>query len=352
MHFKTFCAANSGEGFISFFDTLTDEKNQKIYYIKGGPGSGKSTLLKRLASMAENAELIYCSGDPASLDGVVLPGQNAVVFDATAPHCFEPKYPGIGGNLIDLGEGWDPEKMNKEKIIRLNDRKSEIYKSCYAILKSAKSIHDGVFAPISRHLDHERLISAGERILKQYALWENRDKTATVTNRFLSSISSNGRVTLTETMEQLGKKIIILDDRWMVGSVLLSFLNCKLTENGIDHINGYHPLLGKEVLHHIIVPEADLSIVTKDGLFPIEISEESIARKLVIQNYISKEFLEDNKNKLSFLKRMERELLNIACDKLSEARSLHLEIESEYAKGTDFEATEFLKEKLINNLFT
>ena len=55
-----------------------------------------------------------------------------------------------------------------------------------------------------------------------------------------------------------------------------------------------HALQALFQFFHIIVPEADLSIVTKDGLFPIEISEESVARKIVIQNYISKEFLEDN----------------------------------------------------------
>ena len=151
MKFKTFCAANSGDGFISFFDTLLDEKNRNIYYIKGGPGCGKSTLMKQIAEKAEDAEMIYCSGDPASLDGVVLPKEKAVIIDATAPHSHEPRYPGIGGNLIDLGIGWDPQKMNKARIIELSDRKKTIYNECYSLLKSAKSIHAGVFGTLTKN---------------------------------------------------------------------------------------------------------------------------------------------------------------------------------------------------------
>lgn len=351
MQFKTFCAANSGDGFISYFDTLTDEKNQRIYYIKGGPGSGKSTLLKRLASKAENAELIYCSGDPSSLDAVVLPDQNAIVFDATAPHNFEPKYAGVGGNIIDLGEGWNPQKMNKTRIIELSDQKSEIYKSCYSLLHSAKSIYKGTFSSICRHIDDTRLYVAGDRILKQYALWEKREKKPNITKRFLSAISPDGRITLDETIKQLGNQVILLEDRWMSGHILLGYLHRKLTENGVDHIIGAHPLLGKEIIHHIVVPEAHLSIVTKDGLFPIHFTEEQVTRKITIQNYINKDFLEENKNKMSFIKRLLKELLDLSCENLNAARNLHMEIEREYAHGTDFNATEHLKEKLMCDLF-
>lgn len=351
MQFKTFCAANSGDGFISFFDTLTDEKNKRIYYIKGGPGSGKSTLLKRIASKAKNAELIYCSGDPASLDAVVLPDQNAVIFDATAPHSFEPKFPGIGGNIIDLGEGWDPSKMNKKTIIELCEKKAEIYKSCYSLLHGVKSIYNSTFRPLMYHLNQDTLSAAGERILKQFALWEKRPRKANITHRFLSAISPDGRITLTDTIYQLGDRIILLEDRWMCGHILLVYLHRKLTENGVDHIIGAHPLLGKEILHHLIIPEAHLSIVTKDGLFPVDLTEEQITRKITLQSYFSKEYIEENKNKLSFIKRLMKELLDLACESLNAARDLHMQIEREYAIGTDFGATEHLKEKLINDLF-
>lgn len=351
MKYRTFCAANSGNGFISLFDTLLDEKSKRVYYIKGGPGSGKSTLLKKIAEKAENAELIHCSGDPASLDGVLLPDQNAVIIDATAPHSYEPVYPGVGGNIIDLGEGWEPDKLNKEKILALSDQKKYLYKSCYALLKSAKSIHEAVFAPLVKQLDIQKLHAAADKILRQNALWEKFNRIPLVSKRFLSGISPDGRITYCDTIQSLGKNIIILEDRWMISHAFLSYLDHRLSENGIDHINCCHPLLGKDILQHIIIPSASLSIVTRDGLFPLDLPEESIIKKIMLQGMMDKQYLESNKNKLAFIKRLQREIINLAVEKLEEARSIHIQIEEEYAQGIDFEATAGLKEKLMNNLF-
>ncbi len=351
MKYNSFCAANSGDGFVSLFDTILDEKKSKIYYIKGGPGSGKSTLLKKIASLTDDVELIYCSGDPGSLDGVVLPQQNAVVIDATSPHSHEPHYPGIGGNIIDLGEGWNPNLMDKQKIIDLCDHKSEIYNSCYALLKGAKSIHTGVFAPLIKEISFSKIKNAADKILRQNALWGKENDSANIHHRFFSGITSNGRITYSNSFASLGKNIILLDDRWMIGYLFLNILEAHLTENGIDHINCYHPLLGKEYLQHLIIPCANISIVSRDGIFPLNIDEENIIKKISMQSMLNKEFLNEHKNKLAFIKRILREIVDISCHKLDEARTIHLEIEQEYAKGTCFDATSHLKEKLIDNIF-
>ncbi len=352
MQFKSFCAANSGNGFLSFFDTLLDEKNQRVYYIKGGPGSGKSTLLKKIAAHAEDAELIACSSDPTSLDGVLLPAQNAVVIDATAPHAHEPRYPGVGGHLVDLGVGWEEQKLDRAAIITLTDQKSALYKESYALLKSAKSMHEGVFTPLCRHISCQRLCAVGDKILRQNALWESREKKAQVKKRYLSGICPDGRVTHSETFSALGKNIIVLEDRWMQSWRLLGYLDQRLTENGIDHISGYHPLFGEPVIQHLIIPEAGLSVVSKDGVFSATVPEEQIIKKIALQTMVPRDYLEEHKNKLGFIKRLEREILNLASEKLAEARDLHMKIELEYAKGMDFQKTAPIVEKLMNNLFT
>ena len=47
MEEKYFAAANSGEGFVSYFGEVFGEQNfEHVYIIKGGPGTGKSYLLK------------------------------------------------------------------------------------------------------------------------------------------------------------------------------------------------------------------------------------------------------------------------------------------------------------------
>ena len=90
-----FLGANSPAGFYSLYDQMIDRtKARRLYILKGGPGCGKSTLMRRVAERAKAAgqevEYILCSGDPDSLDAVILPGLEIAVADGTAPHGMAP----------------------------------------------------------------------------------------------------------------------------------------------------------------------------------------------------------------------------------------------------------------------
>ena len=72
---------------------ITVGKGQRIG-IFAGSGVGKSTLMRRVAALAQEAgepvEYILCSGDPDSLDAILLPGKKAALVDGTAPHGTAP----------------------------------------------------------------------------------------------------------------------------------------------------------------------------------------------------------------------------------------------------------------------
>lgn len=351
MKLHSFCAANSGDGFISFFDTFLDEQNKKIFYIKGGPGCGKSTLMRSLAEQTDDAELIHCSGDPDSLDGIIIPKKNIVIIDATPPHSHEPRYPGVGGRLIDLGVIWDPSRLNKDKIIKLTDQKRLLYQNCYHTLNGAKHIHNGVFEPIKRSIDMQRLKNIGNKLLVQNALWESKDNTPHIQKRFLSGITPRGLISYSDTILDLCKNIVVLEDRWMISDVLLKYINDMLNTRGIDHISAYHPLLGKSTLHNIIIPSASLAILTKDGIFPFDIGDEHITRRINLQSLISKELIDNHKNKLRFMKKMIRELIQSGVDQLVEIKKIHASIENEYALGADYTKADIINKNLSNILF-
>lgn len=89
LHF--FLGANTPQGFVSRFDQLADPLDGwREFVIKGGPGTGKSTLMKRIANQAEkhceHIELIHCSSDADSLDGVILHDVKTSIADGTSPH--------------------------------------------------------------------------------------------------------------------------------------------------------------------------------------------------------------------------------------------------------------------------
>lgn len=95
---RFFLGANSPGGFYSLYDQLIDPAQaEEIYILKGGPGCGKSSLMHRVAEAVEahglSVEYIDCSGDPDSLDAIVIPQLKTALVDGTAPHVVEPDFP-------------------------------------------------------------------------------------------------------------------------------------------------------------------------------------------------------------------------------------------------------------------
>ena len=87
---------------------MTDETAAyDVMVLKGGPGVGKNTFMREIGKTMERAgtpvEYLWCSGDPDSLDGVVLPALRCAVVDGTSPHVVEPRFPAAVGRYVDLG---------------------------------------------------------------------------------------------------------------------------------------------------------------------------------------------------------------------------------------------------------
>ena len=88
---RFYLGANSPAGFYSLYDQLIDPAvAETIIILKGGPGCGKSSLMRKVAQAAEDkglsVEYIQCSGDPDSLDAVLIPAIKTALVDGTAPH--------------------------------------------------------------------------------------------------------------------------------------------------------------------------------------------------------------------------------------------------------------------------
>ena len=107
-HIQYFLGANSPTGFYSLYDhLLSPEEARAIYILKGGPGCGKSTLMLE-------TEYILCSGDPDSLDAVILPAVGAAIVDGTAPQGVVPQ--GHNGGFVPLLERKGTEQNFGEKL--------------------------------------------------------------------------------------------------------------------------------------------------------------------------------------------------------------------------------------------
>ena len=139
-----FLGANSGSGFQNLFSEILDVNDTfDLMILKGGPGVGKNTFMREIGRTIEAAgadvEYLWCSGDPDSLDGVVIPSIRCGVCDGTSPHVMEPRFPAAVDRYVDLGRFYDisAAKTQAEEVKRHTHDYKEAYIRAYRCLKSA-----------------------------------------------------------------------------------------------------------------------------------------------------------------------------------------------------------------------
>ncbi len=86
---KVFPGGNTSKGFHSFYDQIIPVDAERIFVLKGGPGVGKSSFMRTIGeefvNLGYDIELLYCSSDNRSLDGLVIKKANVALIDGTAP---------------------------------------------------------------------------------------------------------------------------------------------------------------------------------------------------------------------------------------------------------------------------
>ena len=167
-----FLGANTADGFIGFYDKIVDMYDlKKLYILKGCPGGGKSTFIRKFAEAFENhpREFLICSGDPNSLDGVIIPDLKLGIIDGTAPHTVDPKYPGVVDEIVNLGEFIDFKKVTagRRTLKELYGKKAENYKKAYMHLAAARRIHRKIESLYKNAIDFEGINLKLSQIIMQ-----------------------------------------------------------------------------------------------------------------------------------------------------------------------------------------
>lgn len=173
-HIQYFLGANSPSGFYSLYDhLLPPERASRFYILKGGPGCGKSTLMRKVARRAEEAgetvEYTLCSGDPDSLDAILLPRLGVAIVDGTAPHVVEPKYPGAVEEYVNLGRAYQREGLQEVKgeLMSCMTGYKACYQRAYRCLGAAAAIQEDLRATLTTPALEERLAKRAKGILSR-----------------------------------------------------------------------------------------------------------------------------------------------------------------------------------------
>ncbi len=315
---KFFLAANSAEGFVSFFDCCYDPAfGWNAYIIKGGPGTGKSSfmkkILKRAAETGIASEEIYCASDPDSLDGVILPTIKTVFLDGTSPHVVEPRCPGVCETLLDFGKYWNRGKLfeNGEAIYKLSILNKSLHKKAGELVAALGEIIEEELCV--KTFQTGKIEEISEAIAEKYFV--SKGGSGRMWFRFSSGVTPRGLLTITEP-EAFGQSVLIDGSVGFVSKVLENLKN-KAENCGYERIILKDPILPSRLLDGIVIPELSLFI---------------------------------GRNPKKALPEKAEGIIEGIADILKTAKENHDELEKYYIEAMDFEELNRFTDKIINKI--
>ncbi len=338
-----FAGANTKQGFFSLFDEVFKEI-QRIYILKGSSGCGKSTFMKRIAKEAEkhnlDYHLIFCSADPSSLDGIIIPQLSVAIADGTHPHVMDVKYPCVRESIINLGQFWNETKLlsRRAEIIGLTDLKGCHYKNAYRALSAAgtvDSLEDEIFNPC---LDRKKLDNFAFRFAGKLFVSKGELKKV-----FVSAFTCEGEKNLC-----ISKQIKTLyTANGKGGKAFIHALHEIAVEKGLSAIVGLN-WLDPKFADLIYIPETETA-VTCISDYPIESGTK--VHSVSTERFANKNNLALAKNRLKGLGKLKKQLFEEAQREIESAKSVHNEIESIYIPAMNFDRMNEFTDSFIKNLF-
>lgn len=334
-----FLGANAPGGFYSLYDhLLPPEDARAIYILKGGPGCGKSTLMRRIGARAEEAgletEYILCSGDPDSLDAVVLPALGVAVVDGTAPHVVEPKYPGVVERYVNMGDCYDKAALwpLKQEIMDCMSGYKGCYQRAYRCLDAASEIMEDQRAALLTESLSQKLDKRAKGILSREIPRRSAAEPGQVKQRFLGAVTHRGPLCLFDTALAQCERIYMLSDNCGLAHELLLPLLTGTVKEGYNVVACPDPL-APDRLAHLLIPQLKLAFLTSARSIPLICQP---YRCLRLDTAADAEVLRRNRPRLRFAKKVSSALVEEAVDSLSQAKMMHDSLEAVYNPHVDF----------------
>ncbi|MGL4912440.1 MAG: PRK06851 family protein [Romboutsia sp.] len=346
---KLFPGANTANGSYNFFDNIVPKNVNRIFCLKGGPGVGKSSLMKKIAKefleKGYDIEQHFCPSDPSSLDAILIKKLGVILLDGTAPHIVDPKDPGAIDEIVNLGEYWNLENLeaNKIEIVECGKDISNSFKRAYKFLKAAEPIYYDMEEKYKDCMDFGQVNLLTEHFI--YDLFKNSGSTGIYQKErhlFGTAITPVGHIDYADSILSEVSKVYHLNGS--IGTGKTTFLQkiCdKAVQKGMS-VEVYHYPLIKEKLETIIIKDLNIG-VTVSPLFKGK-------NTIDLDKYLDKVKLERYEEELNFDKLVFDELISYAISNLKKAKEKHDVIEAYYVPNMRFDEIEELRIKLVERI--
>jgi Cdc6-like AAA superfamily ATPase len=350
-----FAGGNTAKGFYSLYDSVLQNLN-RIYILKGGPGTGKSSLMKQVGTEMINKgydiEMIHCSSDNDSIDGVIIPALKVGIVDGTAPHIIEPKAPGAVEQYINLGIAWNSDQLSKNKeIIRdLNRQISSSYQQAYNSFSKALAIHDEWEEIYIKNMNFDEANTLTNELIKQFFGDRLLTKKSTITHRFLGAATPAGPVDYIQNLtSDLSKRYFIKGRPGSGKSTMLKKIAEAAQNKGFD-AQVYHCGFDPNSLDMVIVPELSIAIFDSTApheYFPKHKSDEVVDMYVrTITPGTDEKYAEALKN----IKQRYAEKMKEGTAYLAKAKKFHDQLENHYIHAMDFSKINRMTQEILQEI--
>ncbi len=346
-----FLSGNTAEGFYSLWEENIKDLT-KLIILKGGPGTGKSSMMKAFAKAAKSrgfeVELIWCSSDADSLDGVIIRDLNMGIMDGTAPHMRDPKFPGVVEEIMNLGDFWDVEALQKEgdAIIKTTQENSGFFTLAYDEFQKAKNHYDEIQSILNHCMDMDEIYSLIDEYLKglNQKIMPKSTKGKRIM-RFASANTNKGNIHFFDELFSSAKERLILKGKGNKGkSIFMQDVADFYLAKGYDVIH-YPCSFDPESYDAIMIPEVEAVIL--DGSGPQVLKTKAEDSILDLSIYMDKKIYNDSKELLELVENEYKTHYDKGLLYIREAKNIHDILEMYYIKAMDFDGVERLSNELI-----
>ncbi len=343
-----FASSNSGDGFYSLYNEVFGEENfERVYILKGGPGTGKSTLIDKIAAHASSlgyeTDVFVCSSDNKSLDGLIIHNLKVAILDGTAPHTFDPKYPGAVGEIVNLGSMWNSRRLaeGRGEIIHAITEKSANYARAYRLLSCAATARRDILAVAHSALISDKMSASCARLLSRNV---SSSGVCGVTHRLVSGYTCGGNISLC-TLNDLCETKITVSESGGIGYYYLDTLEKLALSREIAHMVLPDPLL-PDMTEAIYFPSDKVLYKIASG---DEYEEGNI--RVNTARFSDADIMRQNRVKLRFSARICETLTDEALASIAAAGEIHSGIEKLYKSAMDFDGVTEIVGRLDDKIF-
>ncbi|ABS20696.1 PRK06851 family protein [Bacillus cytotoxicus] len=345
-----YAGGNTARGFHNLFDECLTGLD-RLFILKGGPGTGKSSLMKSIGrewnEKGYDIELLHCSSDNKSIDGVIIPKLKVGIVDGTAPHVIEPKMPGVVEEYVNLGTAWDAEELKKHKkeIARYISEASGAFQSAYSCFQEALEIHDVWEEIYIDNIDFEKANELTDQLIQKLFAHHTGEK-AVVKHRFLGAATPKGAVDFVPNLtEDIPHRYFIKGRPGSGKSTMLKKIAAAAEEKRFE-VEVYHCGFDPNSLDMIIVRELGFAIFDSTApheYFPSREGDEVIDMyELIITPGTDEKYAKEIREvSIRYKSKM-----NEAISFLAKEKAVRDKLERIYIKAMDFSKVDAYKDEI------